>query len=435
MRAVDIIRRKRDGGALSGEEIAWFVAGVTAGSIPDYQAVALLMAITLRGMEDDEIGALTGAMVASGERLDFRAVPGPRLDKHSTGGVGDKTSLVIAPVVAACGGVVPMMSGRGLGHTGGTLDKLEAIAGFRTSLDPPRIEEQLRRVGCAIVGQTSAIVPADRVLYGLRDVTATVDSVPLIVASIMSKKIAEGIDALVLDVKTGTGAFMREQVQAVALATRMVAIGTRAGVRTEALVTSMDVPLGRAVGNALEVAECVDVLQGRGPRDVEDLSVLIAARMLVLGGLAEDETAASAAARRAIASGTALERFRLMVEAQGGDPRVADDRSRLPAAPHRAVVPAPAAGFLASVDAEQVGRAGVALGAGRDTVADRIDPAVGVVLLAVPGDPVEKGQPVLELHYGSEAAFARARDLAAAAIVVTEHPPAASRLVRQRVTA
>jgi pyrimidine-nucleoside phosphorylase len=374
-------------------------------------------------------------MVASGERLDFTALEGPKLDKHSTGGVGDKTSLVIAPVVAACGGIVPMMSGRGLGHTGGTLDKLESIPGFRTRVDPPQLESILRRVGCAIVGQTARIAPADRTLYALRDVTATVESIPLIAASIMSKKIAEGLDALVLDVKTGGGAFMRREDAARDLAQRMVAIGTRAGVRTEALVTSMDAPLGRAVGNALEVAESLAVLRGEGPEDVEALSVELAARMIALGGLVADEATARAAARRAISSGAALERFRRMVEAQGGDPRVVDDPGRLPAAPARCVVAAPADGFLAAVDALAVGRVAAMLGAGRDTVADAVDPAVGVLTLARPGDRVGAGQPVLELHYRSDATIAAARDLAAAAIAVTDHPPAPGRLVRHRVAA
>ena len=430
MRAVDIIRTKRDGGALAPDEIRFFVAGVTAGSIPDYQAVALLMAITLRGMTDEETTALTHAMVASGERLDFSAIAGPKLDKHSTGGVGDKTSLVIAPLVAACGGVVPMMSGRGLGHTGGTLDKLESIPGFRTSLAPAEISAQLRRVGCAIVGQTATMVPADRTLYALRDVTATVDSVPLIAASIMSKKIAEGIDALVLDVKTGAGAFMREELDARRLAQRMVAIGGLAGVQTEALVTSMDAPLGRTVGNALEVAECVAVLRGQGPPDLEGLCLALCARMLVLGGLAPDEPSALARARQALVSGEALDRFRQMVEAQGGDPAVVDEPARLPMAPAREVVGAPAPGYLAGLDALLVGRAAVALGAGRDTMDDAIDPAVGIVLLAKPGEGLDAGQPVLEFHHRHQRGLEAARRLVAQAIRIVPDPPVFRPLIR-----
>lgn len=433
MRAVDIIRAKRDGGRLRPEEIAWFVEGVTSGEIADYQAVALLMAVTLRGMDEGETAALTQAMVASGERLDLSGVAGPTVDKHSTGGVGDKTSLVLAPLVAACGGVVPMMSGRGLGHTGGTLDKLEAIPGLRTALTVAELRAQLDRVGCAIVGQTASIAPADRVLYALRDVTATVDSIPLIAASIMSKKIAEGVGALVLDVKTGAGAFMREEPQARELAERMVGIGRQAGVRTEALITSMDVPLGRAVGNALEVAEAVEVLRGGGPGELAGLCRTLAGRMLVMAGLAAEDGDAARQVESAIASGRALDRFARMVEAQGGDPRALEP-GRLPAAPSREVVAATRTGYLTRMDAEAIGRAAVALGAGRDRAGEAVDPAVGLVLLAKPGEPVTLGQPILEIHHRDEEACGRARALVAPAVTISGEPPPPRRLVRHRLS-
>jgi pyrimidine-nucleoside phosphorylase len=433
MRVADLIRTKRDGGALSREELVFFVAGVTDGSIPSYQTAALLMAIRIRGMGADETAALTDAMASSGSRLDLSGLPGPTVDKHSTGGVGDKTSLVLAPVVAACGAIVPMMSGRGLGHTGGTLDKLEAIPGFRTGLDEVALRAQLARVGCAIFGQTEAIAPADKVLYALRDVTATIDSLPLITASIMSKKIAEGVGALVLDVKTGSGAFMREEADARALAEAMVDAGKRAGMRTAAVITSMDAPLGRAVGNAVEVAESLEVLRGGGPADLRALCLDLAARMLVLAGLERDRSSADARVAAAIASGAALEKFAEMVTAQGGDARVIDEPSRLPAAPYRATIDAPRTGVLVTLDAEAVGRAAVALGAGRDRADAPVDPAVGILLRARPGDTVEAGQPVLELLYRSAAALDAARPIAAGAMRVGDHAPDAGPLIRYEV--
>src|SRR5262245_22126837 len=322
MRAVDISRKKRDGGALSAAEIDAFISGVTHETWPDYQASALLMAIVLRGMTADETAALTRAMVHSGIRLDLSDLPGIKVDKHSTGGVGDKTSLILAPLAAACGVIVPKMFGRGLGHSGGTLDKLEAIPGFRVGLSLDEFHIALRKVGCALISQTREIAPADKKLYALRDVTATVENIPLITASIMSKKIAEGIGGLVMDVKCGRGAFMKTHADARTLARSIVANGTANGLRTEALIPAMDQPLGRAVGNALEVRECIDTLKGEGPPELEALSVELAARMLRLGGLAADLDDARAKVRAALSSGTGLELFLRMVERQGGDPHV-----------------------------------------------------------------------------------------------------------------
>jgi pyrimidine-nucleoside phosphorylase len=418
MRAVDIIARKRDGGTLTREEIQAFVRAVTDGTWPDYQVSALLMAIVLKGMTAEETADLTEAMVHSGVKVDLSHLAGLKVDKHSTGGVGDKTSLILAPLAAACGVVVPMMSGRALGHTGGTLDKLESIPGFRTGLLLGEFQRMLAEVGCSLIGQTAEIAPADKKLYALRDVTSTVESIPLITASIMSKKIAEGIDALVLDVKAGRGAFMKTPETARALAESLVAVGNRSGVRTEALLTTMDVPLGRDVGNALEVIESIETLKGRGPRDLEDLSVRLAARMVVLAGRA-DSVKAEAMVREAIASGAGVEVFRRIVQWQGGDPRVVDDYGRLPTAARRHAVTAPIAGYVADVDAMGIARAAMRLGAGRDRVEDAIDPAVGVRLRVGVGDEVEAGQPIAELHYNDSARLFEAASLAADAFTIS----------------
>jgi pyrimidine-nucleoside phosphorylase len=434
MRAVDLIARKRDGGTLSRDEIAFFVRGVTDGTWPDYQAAALLMAIVLRGMTPDETLALTTAMVHSGVRVDLGHLPGAKVDKHSTGGVGDKTSLILAPLAAACGVIVPMMSGRALGHTGGTLDKLESIPGFRTTLLLGEFQRMLAEVGCSLIGQTAEIAPADRRLYALRDVTATVESIPLITASIMSKKIAEGIDALVLDVKAGSGAFMKTREAAEALARSLVMVGGDAGVRTEALITAMDAPLGRAVGNALEVIEAIETLKGRGPADLEDLSVRLAARMVVLAGLA-DSLRADAMVREALRSGAGLEVFRKIVRWQGGDPAVLDDYTRLPAAHRRHLVPASHAGVLHGIDAERVARAAMLLGAGRDRVDAVIDPAVGVRLLAAVGDEVEVGQPIFELHYNEPHRLFEAIRLVTEAVTVSPAAMPAAPIVLGTVAA
>jgi pyrimidine-nucleoside phosphorylase len=429
MRAVDIIMKKRDGGVLDRAEVTFFVEGVTSGMLPDYQASALLMAILLRGMTREETAWLTDAMVRSGVRVDLKGVAGPKVDKHSTGGVGDKTSLILAPVAAACGLRVPMMSGRGLGHTGGTLDKLEAIPGFRVNLSLDEMTAALDKTGCAMLGQTAQIAPADKKLYALRDVTGTVESIPLISASIMSKKIAEGIDALVLDVKTGSGAFMKTESDSRQLAESLVAIGNASGVRTEAVITAMDAPLGCAVGNALEVIECVEVLSGGGPADLVEVTVELTARMLVLGKVASDKADAVRRVRAALASGDGLERLRLIIENQGGDARVVDDCSLLPSAPGCHVVRAGQSGYVTTIDAALVGRASVALGAGRDRVDDPVDPAVGIIVRAKPGTPVSASDPVLEIHFREQSRLDAARVLAERAIQVGASPPPATPLI------
>ncbi len=429
MRATDILRKKRDGHALDPAEIEAFVAAATSGAWPDYQVSALLMAVVLRGMNADETACLTRAMVHSGVRLDLSDVPGPKVDKHSTGGVGDKTSLVLAPLAAACGVVVPMMSGRGLGHSGGTLDKLESIPGFRVGLALDEFRAALREVGCALIGQTSEVAPADKKLYALRDVTATVESVPLITASILSKKVAEGIEGLVMDVKCGRGAFMKTRADARRLAESIVSVGTANGVRTRAFLTAMDAPLGRLVGNSLEVLESAETLKGRGPADLESLSVLLAANMLLLGGVAATAAEAEAKVRDALASGRGLEKFRQIVGRQGGDPRVLDDYHRLPSAPNRGVVRAPRSGYVTALDAEAVGRATMALGAGRERVEDGIDPGVGAVLLAVPGHKVRAGDPLAELHYRDLARLGAAEQMVRDAYQIGDAAPDEAPLV------
>ena len=429
MRAVDIIRKKRDGGALDRAEIDHFVAGATDGSWPDYQISALLMAIVLRGMGDEETAWLTEAMARSGARFDLQALPGLKVDKHSTGGVGDKTSLVLAPLAAACGVVVPMMSGRGLGHTGVTLDKLESIPGFRVDCSAREIVDALAEVGCVIVGQTRDIAPADRRLYRLRDVTATVESIPLITASIMSKKLAEGIDGLVLDVKVGCGAFMKTVGDAEQLAQSMVRAGQLAGVRTEALLTRMDAPLGRAVGNAIEVVEAIETLRGQGPRDLTELSVILAARMVLMADRAETIGEAERRVRDAMASGAASDRFRRMVARQGGDPGVVDEPSRLALASGRELARAPRAGYVTGLDAMLIGRAAAALGAGRATADDRVDHGVGIRVLASLGALVRAGEPVLELIHRDGKGLGDAAALAVQAIELGGAPPVPQPLV------
>jgi pyrimidine-nucleoside phosphorylase len=432
MRFVDVIAHKRDGFALTRAEIDLFVQGVTDGSTPDYQAAALLMAIVCRGMTGEETAWLTDAMVRSGERVDLSNLPGIKVGKHSTGGVGDKVSLVLAPVAAACGVIMPKMSGRGLGHTGGTIDKLQSIPGFRVDASIAEFKAILREVGAAIVGQSPALVPADKKLYALRDVTATVESIPLISASVMSKKIAEGSSALVLDVKCGRGAFMKSQAEALLLARSLVDIGTRAGVRTEAIITSMGAPLGRAVGNAVEVVECIEVLKGRGPADLVEIVVALGIRVLVLSGLYE-AAQAEEAVHRALASGAGLQKLGALIARQGGDAGVIDHYERLPAARHRLVVAADAGGYVTALDAELVGRASMALGAGRARVEDRIDHGAGVLIARGVGDIVAPGDPVLELLYNDDRALDEALACARAAVSVADEPPPPQRLVLDAV--
>jgi pyrimidine-nucleoside phosphorylase len=433
MRAVDLIRTKRDGGELDRAALEWFVAGVTDGSLPDYQASALLMAVVLRGMTAAETAALTDAMVRSGVRVDYPGLPSVAVDKHSTGGVGDKTSIILAPLAAACGAYVPMMSGRGLGHTGGTLDKLESIPGFRTALSLDELRRSVASIGCALIGQTADVAPADRKLYALRDVTATVESIPLITASIMSKKIAEGIGGLVLDVKFGHGAFMKTERAARALAESLVATGELAGVKTEALLTDMEAPLGRGVGNALEIVESIETLKGRGPADLEALSVEFAARMLVLAGVEPDLARATAKVRQALASGAGVEKFREIVRNQGGDPAVVDDYSKLPAAPDRDAIVARDDGYVRAMKAESVGRAAVLLGAGRDRMDAVIDPAVGFTIAAPVGAAVKRGDVIVEIHHRGGRGLAEARQLLEQAIDVGPEPPRPRPLVLERI--
>ncbi|HWK12520.1 MAG TPA: thymidine phosphorylase [Vicinamibacterales bacterium] len=433
MRAVDLIRTKRDGGPLDRAALDWFVAGVTDGSLPDYQASALLMAIVLRGMSAEETAGLTDAMVRSGVRVEYPELAAVPADKHSTGGVGDKTSIVLAPLAAACGVPVPMMSGRGLGHTGGTLDKLESIPGFRTALSLDDLRAAVARIGCALIGQTSEIAPADRKLYALRDVTGTVESIPLISASIMSKKIAEGIGGLVLDVKSGDGAFMKTYDDARQLAESLVSIGEAAGVRTEALLTSMDAPLGREVGNANEIVECVGVLKGHGPEDVESLSVELAARMLVVSGVEPDPDAATARVRRALTSGAGLEKLKEVVANQGGDPRAIDEVSRMPSAPDHDAIPASRSGVVAALKAEAIGRAAVLLGAGRDRLDAVVDPAVGLTVAAPVGTRVNAGDEVIVVHHRGGRRLAEARQLLEQAIVIGDERPSRRPLILERL--
>ncbi|MCU1483647.1 MAG: thymidine phosphorylase [Actinomycetia bacterium] len=383
---VDLIRSKRDGGTLTDDEVRWFIDAYTAGDVADEQASALLMAVFFRGMAPGELAAWTAAMIGSGERLDLSSVGRPTVDKHSTGGVGDKVSLPLVPLVAACGAAVPQLSGRGLGHTGGTLDKLEAIAGFRVARSNEQVVEQLRTIGAVICAAGDGLAPADRKLYALRDVTATVESIPLIASSIMSKKIAEGTESLVLDVKVGTGAFMADEASARQLAETMVGIGNAHGVRTVALLTQMDVPLGRTAGNGIEVAESVDVLAGGGPADVVELTLALAREMVALAGLDVDPVVA-------LADGSALATWRAMVVAQGGDPD-----APLPEAPHVEVVRAPASGYVTRLEARGLGVAAWRLGAGRARKEDPVSPSAGIVWHATVGDPVEEGQPLLELR-------------------------------------
>jgi len=434
IRTTDVIRKKRDGHELSRAEIAHLVEGYTRGEIPDYQVSAWLMAALLRSLTRAETAALTDLMLRSGEVLNLSEFPAAKVDKHSTGGVGDKTSLVLAPLAAAGGVVVPMISGRGLGHTGGTLDKLESIPGFRVDLPIARFREVMRECGCAMIGQTAEIAPADRKFYALRDVTGTVESPYLICASIMSKKLAEGIDALVLDVKTGSGAFMKTEKEAAFLAELMVETGERMGKKMVALITNMDQPLGLRVGNAVEVEECIEILRGGGPSDLRELCMELGAWMLHLGGRADTVGAGKREAADLIDSGKALDKFRRMVELQGGDARAIEDPSRLPRAKHSLEILSPKGGYVSAIQSENIGNACVILGGGREKKEDAVDPAVGIVLHKKVGDRVSKGEPFCTVLYNSDAKAAQAKRLIEQSYEFSETAPAATPLVRRIIS-
>jgi pyrimidine-nucleoside phosphorylase/thymidine phosphorylase len=423
MRAVDLIRKKRDGGTLSVDEIGFLVGGIASRQVAEYQWSALLMAILWRGMDKAETAALCDAMMRSGEVVDLSGIPGAKVDKHSTGGVGDKTSLILAPIAAAAGVMVPMVSGRGLGHTGGTLDKLESIPGFDVDLDLTAYRDVLARCGLVLIGQTPEIAPADKFLYALRDATATVESIPLIAASIMSKKLAEGIDGLVLDVKCGHGAFLPDEAKARELAETMIGIARSLGKKCVALLTNMEQPLGKMAGNALEVFESVETLKGRGPKDLTDLSVELAAEMILMAGVEPSIEAARARALKTIADGSALECLRGVIAAQGGDPAVCDDPLRvLPQARKMVPITAKSGGSVAAIKARDIGQAIMLLGAGRERMDSHIDPAVGIQFEKKVGDPVAAGEVVAVLHVNNELRLAHALELAKAAIEITSEP-------------
>jgi pyrimidine-nucleoside phosphorylase len=435
MLVVPLIERKREGGALTPEEWSALVAGYTAGRIPDYQMSALLMAVMWRGLERPELAALTDAMIASGQRLSFEGWTTPRVDKHSTGGVGDKVSLVLAPLVAACGVAVPMMSGRGLGHTGGTLDKLEAIPGFRTDLSLPEAKAQLQKLGVVLIGQTPEIAPADKRLYALRDVTSTVEAIPLISASIMSKKLAEGLTGLVLDVKHGSGAFLPETERGLELAQTMIALGEDRGCPTVALLTAMDRPLGRACGNSLETEEAILALRGEGPEDLMEVTYALGVEMLLMARIEKSPVKARQRLENALSSGLAAEKFEQVIEAQGGNPKVVDDPSSLPQAQVVEVFAAGATGVVTAVEPRVVGRAIVAMGGGRTKVEDTVEPSVGFVITVKPGDKVLAGEPIASVFAKDAAGVQLAFEALTRAIAIGDrltHKPLP--LVSHRVT-
>lgn len=433
MNVVELIERKRDGGRLAPDEIEWLIREYTDGTVTDYQMAAMAMAVFIRGLDPDELATWTGAMLHSGEVLDFSDLAAPKVDKHSTGGVGDKVSIPLAPMVAACGVVIPMISGRGLGHTGGTLDKLESIPGFRTGLDSTAFRSVLERCGLVLAGQSRTLVPADRKLYALRDAAGIVPSIPLISSSIMSKKLAEGLDALILDVKVGVGAFMQRLEDARALAETMVGIGAAHGVATVALLTSMNVPLGREVGNASEIRESLAVLRGDGPEDLIEVIYALGIEMLMAGGIETDRSAARRRLEHAVSSGAAMETFSRVIEAQGGDPRVIDDDSLLDRAHRVYTVPADRDGFVTRCDARRIGVAAMRLGAGRERKEDTIDPGVGITVLAKPGDRVDAGAPLARLTYRHEARLQEAIRALEGAWAYGDEKPSLGPLVIGRV--
>jgi len=428
-----IIERKRDGHALTDEELSSFIAGYVQGDIPDYQAAALAMAIYFQGMTPAETTALTRIMMQSGETIDTSSIPAPKIDKHSTGGIGDKISIPLAPLVASCGVAVPMIAGRGLGITGGTLDKLESIPGYRVNLTTQEFLTTLKSCGCSIIGQTEHLVPADRKLYALRDVTATVPSIPLIVSSIMSKKLAEGIDGLVLDVKCGAGAFMQTRDNARALANALIAVGQSMGKRVTALITSMEQPLGRTVGNALEIKESLDILRGRGPADSTELTLRLSAEMLTLAGLIPNPDAALSLLRHKLETGEALNVFRTMIRLQGGNADIVDNPSLLPSAPVQQPFTAPSSGFVATANAGKIGRAALLLGAGRTKTTDNIYHAAGLSELVKIGERVVTGQPLAILHAATPECIAAALPLIRDAFTIVTTPVTLPPLIMERL--
>ena len=433
MNVVELIEHKRDGGKLSADEVRWLIAGFTADTVPDYQMAALLMAILLKGLDGEELASWTDAMLHSGDVLDFSHVAAPKVDKHSTGGVGDKVSIPLAPIVAACGVAVPMMSGRGLGHTGGTLDKLESIPGFRTALDPAEFTRLLARTGLVLAGQSDRLVPADRRIYALRDVTGTVPSIPLIASSIMSKKLAEGLDAIVLDVKVGSGAFMKDIARSRELARTMVGIGASYGTPVSALITDMSQPLGAAVGNANEIAESVEVLRGGGPSDLVEITYRFGVEMLLMAGVAGDRAAARVQMQRAVSDGRAFAKLEEVVVAQGGDPAVLHDTSLLASAPEETVVTAARGGVVTRCDALDLGVAAVRLGAGRATKEEQIDPGVGFTVCAKVGDEVAPGDPLVRIRWREPRRLAEAMPLVERAVVIGDGPATPPPLVHEEV--
>src|ERR1051325_11465459 len=433
MRTVDLIQRKRDGEELAPEEIAYLVEGYTTGDIPDYQMSAFLMATFFSGMTDRELSRLTECMLYSGERVDLSSTPGVKVDKHSTGGVGDKTSFIVAPLAAAAGVVVPMMSGRSLGHTGGTLDKLESIPGMRTDLTAEEFRAQLAEHGLCFIGQTDQLAPADRKFYALRDVTGTVESIPLISSSIMSKKLAEGLDALVLDVKVGSGAFMKKQVEARRLAQAMVGIGRRMDKKVQALITDMNQPLGYAVGNALEVMEASQTLQNAGPADLTKLSIELAARMIFLGKKVGSLDEARRLAEKHLVEGTAYKKFKQVVAAQGGNAQALDKFELLPNATGMREITSPRGGYVTSIDAEDIGLASNMIGAGRDRKEDSIDPAVGIILEVKVGEKVDAGSVLCRLYYTKEDRVEDAAEMVEDAFRISAQKPDERELILEVV--
>lgn len=429
----DIIAKKRDGLRLSREEIEFFITSYTGGALPDYQAAALIMAIFIRGFNGEELSYFANAMLHSGTVVDLSHIPGIKVDKHSTGGVGDKISIPLAPLVASCGVRVPMVSGRGLGHTGGTLDKLEAIPGFSVRLSLDTYARIVEEVGVCMIGQTEELAPADRKIYSLRDATGCVPSIPLIASSIMSKKLAEGIDALVLDVKVGTGAFMPTEEKAEELARTLVDIGVRAGKRVTAFLTRMDDPLGVAVGNACEVIESIDVLRGGGPEDIRELTLLMASHMLVMGGVAPDPAAARLRCQAALADGSAIRKFQELISAQGGNPEAVERTDLFAKAAHATSVRADRSGVVRAVNSTAIGMAGVVLGAGRRQVTDLVDPGVSLYVRKKIGDPVSAGDVLVDVHYNDDRGLADALGRIAGAYDIGDGPVAPGPLVLKTI--